>query len=153
MNIPCDLHNEHVNKLFKEVVSNMGENITEVASTRAVRAVTSLAHMSERFDTQSGIHPEASAHTTKSDEVDVMTVVMILQERDLLSVHSGRSHHKFPKISTNLLKYLDCGKLHQWTNDKVKDRKKFSSIQGDYCPIQSFQLTKCSLAVTKEIFY
>ena len=97
MNIPCDFHNEHVNKLFKEVVSNMGANFTEVASTRAVRAVTSLAHMSERFDTQSGIHPEASAHTTKSDDVDVMTVVRVLQERDVLSVHSGRSHQSSPR--------------------------------------------------------
>ena len=71
MNIPCDLYNEHVNKLFKEVVSNMGANFTEAASTRAARAVTSLAHMSERFDSESGIHPEASAHTTMSDEADV----------------------------------------------------------------------------------
>ena len=92
MNISCDLHIEHVNKLFKEVVSNMGENFTKMASTRAARAVTSLAHMSERFDTQSGIHPEASAHTTKSDDVDVMTVVKVLQGRDVLSVHSGQSH-------------------------------------------------------------
>ena len=89
MNIPCDLHNEHVNKLFKEVVSNMGANFTEAASTRAARAVTSLAHMSERFDSESGIHPEASAHTTKSDEADVTTVVRVLQERDVLGVHSG----------------------------------------------------------------
>ena len=90
----CDLHNEHVNKLFKEVISNMGANFTEVASTRAARAVTSLAHMSERFDSETGIHPEATAHTTKSDETDVMSVVKVLLQRDVLNVHKGRSHHK-----------------------------------------------------------
>ena len=41
MTIPCDLHNEHVNKFFKEVISNMGANLTEAASTRAAQAVTS----------------------------------------------------------------------------------------------------------------
>ena len=33
MNIPCDLHNEHVNKLLKKVISNMGANFTEAASS------------------------------------------------------------------------------------------------------------------------
>ena len=42
MNIPCNLHNEHVNKLFKEMISNIGANFTEAVSTRAAQAVTSL---------------------------------------------------------------------------------------------------------------
>lgn len=36
-NIPCDLHNEHVKCLFKEVVGHMGAKFTEEASTRAAR--------------------------------------------------------------------------------------------------------------------
>jgi len=28
-NIHCDLHNEHLNKLFKEIIANMGSNFTE----------------------------------------------------------------------------------------------------------------------------
>ena len=47
MNRHCDVHNEHVNKLFKEVISNMGANFTETASIRAAWAVTSLAHTAE----------------------------------------------------------------------------------------------------------
>ena len=121
MNIPCDLHNEHVNKLFKEVIHNMGANFTEAASTRAARAVTSLALMAEKFDSESGIHPEATAHTTKSNETDVMTVVKVLQQRDVLTVHGGRSHHKFPNMSTNPL----------WIKDKVKDHTKFSVVHGE----------------------
>ncbi len=31
-NIPCDLHNEHVNKQFKDII--LGANFTEIASTR-----------------------------------------------------------------------------------------------------------------------
>ena len=33
-NIPCDLHNEHINKLFKDAIGCMGANFTEQASTR-----------------------------------------------------------------------------------------------------------------------
>ena len=131
MNIPCDLHNEHVNKLFKEVISNVGANFTEVASTRAARAVTSLVHMAERFDSESGIHPEATAHTTMSDERDVMSVVKVLQQREVLKIHPGRSHSKFPKMSTNPLQSLNREKLHLWIRDKVKDYGKFHPIQGE----------------------
>ena len=63
----CDLHNEHINKVFKEIIGNMGANFTEEASTIAARAVTSLATISVAFDKNSGIHPEASAHSTRSD--------------------------------------------------------------------------------------
>lgn len=34
-NIPCDLHNKHVNKLFKESITNMGPNLTDEAIQRA----------------------------------------------------------------------------------------------------------------------
>ena len=33
-NIPCDLHNEHFNKLFKEAIAHMGANFTKEATTR-----------------------------------------------------------------------------------------------------------------------
>ena len=110
-NIPCDLHNEHVNKLFKDIIGNMGANITEQASTRAARVVTSLAAMSARFDDQTGVHPEATAHARKSDEDDVKRVVKVLKDIDTLVFHTDRCHSKFPKISSNPLKRTNwiCG--------------------------------------------
>ena len=45
--IPCDLHNEIVNQLFKEVINNISANLTEVASTWAAQVMTSLAHTTE----------------------------------------------------------------------------------------------------------
>ena len=131
MNIPCDLHNEHVNKLFQEVISNIGANFTEAASTRAARAVTTLAHMAGRFDSQTGIHPKATAHTTKSDEADVLSVVKVLQQREVLKIHPGRSHHKFPKMSTNPLRTLNSEKLHLWIKDNVQHHSKYQQLQGD----------------------
>ena len=46
-NIPCDLHNEHVNKQFKGIIRNMGANFTKTESTRAARSVH---HLVESFD-------------------------------------------------------------------------------------------------------
>ena len=49
-NIPCDLHNEHINKLFKEIITNMGANLTDEAMRRAARSVTTLRQMRDNFD-------------------------------------------------------------------------------------------------------
>ena len=38
-NIPCDLFNEHVNKLMKHFIVNMGPNLTETSLQRAARSV------------------------------------------------------------------------------------------------------------------
>ena len=42
-NIPCDLFNEHVNKLLKHIIRNMGSNLTESALQRAARLFTRYA--------------------------------------------------------------------------------------------------------------
>ena len=130
-NLPCDLHNEHVNKLFKDIIGNMGANFTEQASTRAARAVTSLAAMSARFDDQTGIHPEATAHSRKSDEDDVKQVVKVLKDIDALIIHSDRCHSKFTKISSNPLQSLKKGNLDLWIKEKIKQRMKFKGIREE----------------------
>ena len=37
-NIPCDLYNEHIVKLIKDIIANMGPNLTEKALQRAARS-------------------------------------------------------------------------------------------------------------------
>ena len=44
-NKPCDLHNEHVNKQYKETNGKKGANFTQFASTHAARAVSSLERL------------------------------------------------------------------------------------------------------------
>lgn len=41
-NIPCDLYNEHVNKVIKDLIKNMGPNLTEGAIQRAARSVSAI---------------------------------------------------------------------------------------------------------------
>lgn len=49
-NIPCDLYNEHVNKLVKIIIQNMGSNLTEQSLQRAVRCVSPLNAICKTFD-------------------------------------------------------------------------------------------------------
>lgn len=74
-NIPCDLHNEHVNKLVKQIIANMGGNMTDEALQRAARSVTTLETLCERFDKSSGVPVVTHSHSTRTDAQDVGKVV------------------------------------------------------------------------------
>ena len=126
-NIPCDLHNEHVNKLFKEAISNMGANFTEEASIRAAaRSVSLLERIAKIFDNETDIHQETSAHSRKSDEKDVKSVVKILQQSKVLSIYPGRCHLNFPTCPSNPFSKLNWYKLYVWIKEKAYNYNKFT---------------------------
>ena len=130
-NIPCDLYIEHVNRLFKDIISNMGANFTEQSSTRAARCVTTLASIAETFNHQTGIHPESTAHTTASNHDHVLSVAQVVRSCDILSVRSGRSHSNFLGFAASPLSALKRDDLEKWIKQKVKEHGKPSSMVND----------------------
>ena len=105
-NIPCDLYNEHVNKLFKEIIANMGSNLTEQSLKRAARSVTVLSEMRENFDKQSGVPVSTTAHATRPDDNDVLRVSSVLVKSEILSVKPKRFHSSFRTMSVKPLSQL-----------------------------------------------
>ena len=112
-NIPCDLHNEHTNKLFKEVIANMGANLTDTAMQRAARAVTTLSHIRANYDKISGVPVQTSAHSTRPDDTDVLRVTSVVQREQILQVKPGR-HHSSHVIPANPLLKLKNTDLMSW---------------------------------------
>ena len=119
-NLPCDLHNEHINKLFKDIIANMGANFTKTASTWAARSVSSLERLSTGFDKQAGIHPEATARGRRSDK-DVKIVVDVLKKAKVLEVTEKRSHRMFPKFTPDPLHKLNREQMAKWIKRKARE--------------------------------
>ena len=89
-NISCDLYNEHVNKLVKGIIRNMGPNLTENALQRAARSVSTLDLVCKQFDRESNVPVTALAHTTRTDINDIQKVVMAVLDNELqLSLGDG----------------------------------------------------------------
>lgn len=124
-NIPCDLYNEHVNKLFKEIIANMGSNLTEQSLKHAARSVTVLSEMRENFDKQSGVPVSTTAHATRPDDNDVLRVSSVLVKSEILSVKPKRFHSSFRTMSVNPLSQLKKSKLQAWIERKKKETVKF----------------------------
>ena len=120
-NIPCDLFNEHL-KLFKEIIHSMGSNLTETSIKRAVRSVTTLQHVQEKFDIETNVPMITTAHSTRADEEDVHRVASVLQPKKycyiLLVENSYNNYHKF---SSNSLNSLNWKQIQTWITKKKKD--------------------------------
>lgn len=132
-NIPCDLHNEHMNKLIKHVITNMGGNMTDDALKRSARSVSTLQALCRKFDKCSGVPFGTHSHSTRTDVQDVRKVICTVLDRRLLEVVTGRKHSSFPTISSNPLKTWDTTKTKEWIDGKKKQFVRFrGAIQAEY---------------------
>ena len=86
----CDLHNEHINKLLKKIVTNMGSNLTEKALHQSARCVSTLQQVAQTFEQQSDVPVRTSAHCTLSARTDVQKVTSVVMENELLQSKPGR---------------------------------------------------------------
>ena len=119
-NIPCDLHNEHINRTIKDIVNNMGGSLTEQAVRRAGQSVTMIHHIACNFDRQSGVPYRTSAHTTRSEKGDIQKVTLVLQKSNVLCTNNGRAHTRFPNMPMTPLPSLNKDKLVEWIQRKHK---------------------------------
>ena len=129
-NIPCDLYNEHVVKLIKSVISNMGANLTEKALRRAARSVSTLHAVCKQFDSESNVPITSSAHSARSDKSDIQKVVSAVLNNNLLAKVSGRCHSNFPTMRLNPLWNWNKDTI-KWIDKKKRDIMKFRGITPD----------------------
>ena len=139
--MPCDLHNEHVNCVFKEIIGNMCSNFTQEASTKAARAVSSLAKMAKRFDDQTTIHPQATAHTRKSDDKDLNLVVKVVIDSKCLQKIHNRCHSNFPGMKLNPLHKFKRDEFDLWVKSKMKQYDKYNGHDVTLASIVPFGLS------------
>lgn len=124
-NIPCDLHNEHINKLIKSIITDQGANFTQSALQRAARSVTTLQMINVNFDEQSSVPAITHSHSTKSDEQDVGKVVSTVLKLDILSIKPGRKHSSYPTMRTNPLWNWDMSGTEKWIEAKKQEYYKY----------------------------
>ncbi len=74
------------------------------------------------FDKVTGIHPQSTAHTSKSDVDDVLAVTKDVQLHKIqTAVVDQRDHKRFPGFSSSPLKALNRVNLEEWIKKKAKD--------------------------------
>lgn len=130
-NIPCDLYNEHIVKLIKTIITNMGPNLTEKSLQRAARSVSTLHSLCKQFDRESNVPAITSAHSTKSDTVDAQKVVSAVLNNNLLKTVPGRRHNMYRTVRLNPLWNWNREDTIKWIEKKKKDFMKFLGIAAN----------------------
>lgn len=130
-NIPCDLYNEHVVKLIKNVITNMGVNLTGKALQRAAQSVSTLHALCKQFDAESCVPVTTSAHITRSDRIDIQKAIKAVQDNELLIRKSERSHRSFRNLRLNPLWNWKKEETVEWIEKKQKEFMKYRGIIGD----------------------
>ena len=113
-NIPCDLHLEHLNRMCKYAISDLGVNKTETAIKRVGNALGTLSPVLQQFDLDNRLSYMCSTHHVPKSEKDRDRIIFHLQQCDVFSSHDSRAHHQsFPK-PRDVLHDFDQEKLRQW---------------------------------------
>ena len=112
-NIPLDLHMEHLNRLAKGAMKNLGPNITRKKSiTRVGRALGTLHPIVEEFDSENCVQSGSNKPKKPSAVPDVSMVVEDLMASQAFTVCAGRlTMFKKPK---DLLAIKDKDDLISW---------------------------------------
>ena len=97
-NIPADLHMEHLNRLVKEVIKNLGPNKTEKAISRVGRAIGTIAPVLRKFDEQNDTDSPTGTHKVASYTRDGNIDVSELSRINVFNVVPGRSHSSFQRL-------------------------------------------------------
>ena len=80
-NIPCDFHNEHLNRLCKECVRHLGANKTEKAICRFSRCMGPLSNILSKYDYENKHHCSSGSNTTPSCTKDGDLIIQELSEK------------------------------------------------------------------------
>lgn len=124
-NIPVDLHNEHLNRKLKDIVSGVGANITEDIVVQASKSLNAVDQICQTFDNVTNIKPESIHHTKKSSDQDLKRAVnQLASESHVFSYIPGRKHKAFPNMQPNLVRSVDVKKLSEWLDQKQKNLAK-----------------------------
>ena len=127
-NIQCDLYNEHVVRLVKDIIISMGADLTERALQRAAHSVSTVHTVCEKFDHESGVPVTTSAHSTRKDKVDVGKVVVSVLTNKLLQIMPGWKHSTFKNMHLNPLWKWEKQKAIEWIERKKKHFMKYKSV-------------------------
>lgn len=90
--MPMDLHNEHLNRVFKDDINTFRANISDASVARSSQAIGPVMEMLKTADTMLHVKKPSGRHIGPNTQLDFMTILKVLVEQEVFQVKKGRSH-------------------------------------------------------------
>lgn len=121
VNIPLDLHLEHLNNFLKSFLKGQGPNLSELSASRISQSLGVFKNMMEKVDEELSIKRPTGTHRANQEAVDVLTLVSVFTEGRVFSDIPGRFFHAFPGFHKNPLVKLNDQDIWKWMKDKLDE--------------------------------
>ena len=118
-NIECDLHMEHLNRLCKTAVRDMGANKTQKAILRASKALGKTSAIVHNFDNITSIKAPSQKHSSTSISRDRDLILQVLNSNGTFTETKGRKHRSFPNLKSSIMTKIKENDLRSWIEDQV----------------------------------
>ncbi|XP_068693691.1 uncharacterized protein [Montipora foliosa] len=112
-NVAIDQVQEHNIKETKELMAGHGPNLTFPSAQTYSRASDGVDDVMKNFDKENKVRKESGKHQRRKD-VDILTVVKILQEIQALKEIPGRTHAGIGTIPKDPISLLSFSDLNAW---------------------------------------
>lgn len=113
-NIPLDLRMEHLNKLLKTALKQLGSNISEDAAQRIAKALPGLERLISNVDSDCNVTGKRGYHNAKHLKETVLQITQDLLSEEAFDCKSGRKYQCFKKFKSDLLHKLDHREFFSW---------------------------------------
>lgn len=122
-NISMDLKLENINNFTKELLKNLGPNITEKAADRSSKAMKAVDDILKSVDECLCISKPKGHHKVQKREKDFKVIVTELHAKAKVFACNPipqRQYQDFPNFSRNILNKLNYTKLNNWITQHKK---------------------------------
>lgn len=120
-NILLDLHQEHLNRLCKDCVKDLGTNKTKDGIIRCGKALGPLNDLLKNFDENNHVTDVSGAHHSPSYKQDLHMIIEELQQTEVFDVVPKRRHNSF-KNPKNILHAKTFNEMVEWVSEHLKQK-------------------------------
>ena len=119
-NIPMDLRMEHMVRLLKCALKQLGANISENGAQRIAQSLGHIENLLENASSDCCVKKPSGHHSSKPLQETVMQIVKDLISEESFKEIPGREHQSFKKFHSDILNTLNSPKYFIWINRLLK---------------------------------
>jgi len=117
-NIPSDRHMEHLNCNLKNMIRNLGSNITPKTVQKAAKAFGMVNQICSRFKEETEVRVNKPFHSCPSFNADLSKIVQQLEKDEVFTIKPQRKYVAFPDHKPLLLD-INWENIKEWIKEKI----------------------------------
>lgn len=125
-NIPMDLFMEHLNRNFKDSISQLGSNLMDSTLQRTGKALKPLRELLLLYDLVTNISHESMYHTFQSNAKDRSKVIEELQKAKVYDAKSNQKLTHSADFKGSVMDKVDMDELKGWMTTQLKKIIRYS---------------------------